>query len=53
MEIYPQYFYCENADLQEAKETNPFEIQLFHKKNTNTCRQIQVKISKSLIKQTD
>ena len=53
MEIYSQYFYCENADLQETKETNPCEIQLLHKKNTSTCRQIQVKISKSLIKQTD
>lgn len=52
-EAIPQLYICGNLDLQEVKEDNPCEIQLLHLKNTSTCRQVQVKITKTLIKQTD
>lgn len=51
--ISPLYYGCKKLNIQEIKESSPCEIQLLNLKNTSTCRQIQVQITKPIIKQLE
>lgn len=51
--ISSHHYLCDEMDLQEISETDPCEIQLLAMKNTSTCRQVSVQITKPIFKRLD
>lgn len=51
--IKPRNYICKKLNVQEVKDSNVCEVQLLNMKNTSICQQIEVTLSKPMVKQLE
>lgn len=51
--LSPQFYICEQLDLQENNIKSPCEIQILSMKNTSTCEQVSLEIKKPTFRRLD
>lgn len=51
--LHPQFYICDQMILQESRTENLCEIQILGMKNTSTCQQVAIHVTKPMFKLLD